>query len=69
MKLNKKLNIKNLIILIIGSLSFIAFICDWVIAIVGSGTFTIFGSITNLLLAASAVLCFDYLENYLENKK
>ena len=50
-------------------LNFIAFICDWVIAIVGSGTFTIFGLITNLLLAASAVLCFDYLENYLENKK
>ena len=61
-----KFNFKNFLILTIGIITFILFVTDWVIALVYSGTFTVYGIVVNLIEMAISTLCFDYLENYIE---
>ena len=57
-----KIKIKNLIILLIGSLTFLAFMNDWMLALFFNGTFTCLGIFINLILGGISCLCFDYLE-------
>lgn len=57
-----KIKMKNLIVLLIGSLAFLTFINDWMLALFFDGTFTSLGIVINLILGGISCLCFDYLE-------
>lgn len=57
-----KIKMKNLIVLLIGSLTFLTFINDWMLALFFNGTFTCLGIVINLILGGISCLCFDYLE-------
>ncbi len=63
-----KINLKNTLIFMLAVITSIMFITDWVIAVAFSGTFTVYGIVVNLIEAAIAVTCFDYIEAYLESK-
>lgn len=63
-----KINLKNTLIFLLGVITTIMFVTDWVIAVAFSGTFTIYGIVANLLEAAIAVTCFDYIDAYLKSK-
>ncbi len=65
----KKLNIKNFLILELLVLMAVAFLTDWIIAIIHGGTFTIFGLIVNGFEAFIAAISYDYLEQFYENKQ
>jgi O-antigen/teichoic acid export membrane protein len=58
-----KINYKNLLILSIGIVLFIAFISDWIIALVFGGTFTGYGLFINLMEILMCSMCYDYIEN------
>ena len=58
----KKNKTKKLIVLLIESLTFLAFINDWMLALFFNGTFTCLGIVINLILGGISCLCFDYLE-------
>lgn len=64
-----KLNIKNLIIMLIGILTFMLGVSDWVLALVNNGTFTVIGLVINLAEFFVACECYEYLEDYLNNKE
>ena len=63
-----KINLKNTLIFLLGVITTIMFVTDWVIAVAFNGTFTVYGIVVNLIEATIAVTCFDYIEAYLENK-
>lgn len=64
-----KLNIKNLIIMLIGILAFMLGLSDWILALVKNGTFTVVGLLINLTEFFVACECYEYLEDYLNNKE
>lgn len=64
----KKLNIKNLVVMEYGVLLFAMAITDWIMAVVGGGTFTTWGLIVNFVEIMGSCVCFGYLEEYYENK-
>lgn len=59
-----KLNVKNLIVLLIGVLAFMLGLSEWIIALVYNGTFTVLGLLINLIEFFVANECYEYLENY-----
>lgn len=69
MKSKTRLVIKNLFILEIGFLSFILAMSDWIIALFQNGTFTVFGLLINIIELLVSVMCYEYLEDYLNNKE
>ena len=64
----QKLNIKNFLVLELLVLMIVAFLTDWIIAIIHGGTFTIFGLIVNGLEAFIAAICYDFLEQFYKQK-
>ena len=52
-----KFNFKNFLILVVGIITFISFVTDWVIAVAFSGTFTVYGITINLIEMAISTLC------------
>lgn len=64
-----KLNIKNLIIMLIGILAFMLGLSDWILALVNNGAFTVIGLVINLVEFFVACECYEYLEDYLNNKE
>lgn len=63
-----KINLKNTLIFMLAVITSIMFITDWVIAVAFNGTFTVYGIVVNLIEAAIAVTCFDYIDAYLKSK-
>lgn len=61
-----KINYKNLLVLSVGIVFFIAFISDWIIALVFGGTFTGYGLFINLMEILMCSMCYDYIENCIE---
>lgn len=61
-----KINYKNLLVLSVGIVLFIAFISDWIIALVFGATFTGYGLLINLLEILMCSMCYDYIENCIE---
>ena len=60
----QKLNVKNFLILELLVLMMVAFLTDWIVAIIHGGTFTILGLLVNGLECFIAATCYDYLEQF-----
>lgn len=68
MKKKTRFVVKNLLIMLLGVLAFMLAISDWIIILLQNGTFTSLGLFINILELIVACDCYEYLEDYLDNK-